>query len=463
MSTKISDTEKIREIVELFSSPYYDTFRPYIKRLLRLSRNEKFMSVPTNHLALQLAILESLEEGDASVSQGRKKERTEGKGQELQNKRNQTISLAFRLIADGIAWRTLKFNRFHLRVLSQARSPGPVNDKEGRAAEELQAKRVAEELGHFVLFNDVTNILRVGDLIFINPNKEPQRPAIAEMKKKKMILFTSIGKKIKIGMTLNKQEVRLLQAQIAILSNTFTADRRNAPVLDVVPKSIKDKLREANNMVVRANKVGSCEGFLTPYMYFSALDLTHPMLKDEKRVKKTGGTDAPQDLVPLAFWSSYDTISIYKEHEVLRSSAPITVFPFSMDNIIKLVFGELLTQVVIYREPLIKAFEDKGWKLVINDTALDRYNQQLDKDRIKYFSSHVLFPEGGFQEGDYMMLTNPNNGFRWPIFNMVTQMTQEYTTVDYIISQVEQIMKIATPGKVNAFFLENARDVERWH
>lgn len=456
------DIEKILEIVELFSNPYYDTFRPYIKKLLRLSRNKKFMSVPTNHLALQLTILRALEEGDKSVSQGRQLVAAEGKGQAMQNKRNQTISLAFRLIADGIAWRTLQFNRFHIRVLSQAHSPGPVNDKDGRAAEVLQAKLVAEQLGHFVIFNDTTNILRVGDLLFINPKTMPRRPAIAEMKKRKMILVTSIGKKIESNKALNKQEVRLLQAQSAILTNTFNNNGKKAPVLDVMPQSIKDKLSKVNKMIVQANKTGSCEGYLTPYMYFSALDLSHFTSKDTDHLKKSGGTKAPQDLTPLAYWSSYDTIGIYENHEVLRSSAPLTVFPFSVENIIKLIFGELSTQVMIYRDPLIKAFKDLGWDLVINNSALDIYNQNLDKNRIKYFSSHRLFPEGGFQEGDYMVLVNPKNGFKWPIFNMVTQMTQEFTTAEYIVSQVEEIMRAATPGKVNGFFLVNARDIERW-
>lgn len=462
MPTKMGDREKILEIVELFSNPYYDTFRPYLKKLLRLSRNKKFMSVPTNHLALQLAILKALEEGDASVSQGRKLVDAEGKGQEMQNKRNQTISLAFRLIADGIAWRTLLFNRFHIRVLSQAHSPGPTNDKAGRAAEELQAKKVAEQLGHFVLFNDVTNILRVGDLLFINPKTKPQRPAIAEMKKKKMILFTSVGKKIENNQALNKQEIRLLQAQSAILTNTFDVDGRKAPVLDVEPRSIKDKLGKVNKMIIQANKTGSCEGYLTPYMYFSVLDLSYFTPKDKEKMKKSEGTKAPQDLMPVAFWSSYDTIGIYESNEVLRSSAPLTVFPFSADNIIKLIFGELSTQVVVYKDPLVKAFKELGWDLVVNLDALDTYNQDLDKNRIKYFSSHRLFPQGGFQEGDYMMLVNPRNGFKWPIFQMVTQMTQEYTTVEYIVSQVEEIMKAARPGRVNGFFLENARDAERW-
>jgi hypothetical protein len=462
MPTKMNDKEKLLEILELFSNPYYDSFRPYIKKLLRLSRNKEFMSIPTNHLSLQLVILKALEEGDIAVSVGRKMVAIDGKGQEIQNKRNQTVSLAFRLIADGIAWRTLQFNRFHIRVLSQAHSPGPVNDKAGRIAEELQAKKVAEQLGHFVLFNDVTNILRVGDLVFINPDTKPQRPAIAEMKKKKMILFTSVGRKIDNNQALNKQEIRLLQAQSAILTNTFSVDGRKAPVLNINPVSIKDKLNKVNKMIVQANKSGSCEGYLTPYMYFCALDLTCFKHGDLEGLKNAESTKAPQDLTPIAFWSSYDTIGIY-EKDILRSTAPFTVYPFSTDNIIKLIFGELSTQVIIYRDPLVKAFKELGWELKINDSALDKYNQELDQNRTKYFSSYRLFPKGGFQEGDYMMLVNPKNGFKWPIFNMVTQMTQEYTTVEYVVSQVEQIMNAAVPGKVNGFYLENTRDAERWN
>lgn len=461
MKRSLNDKEQIKEMTALISNPYYDVFRPTLRKFLGLSRNKKFMSVPTNHLALQLAILLAIEEGDEAVSKGRALISPEDDGQHLQNMRNKFLSLAFRMIADGIAWRTLDYNRFHIRVLSQARSPGPAWKKDGRNAETSMAKNVAENLGHFVIVNDATNLIRVGDLIYVNPERNPIQPVIAEMKKNKMIMFSTIGKKIeKRTMALSKQEKRLFQAQLAIMKNEVTWGKKTAPVLYIQPSSIRDKLRKVNNMLVVANKNGSSEGFLTPYMYFSAIDLT--FFTSETPPPENEKTTAPQDLKPIAFWTNYGTLAIYEEGEVPRSTAPYSVFPFSMANVIKMMLGEMYIQVIVYRDPLVKAFNELGWDLVINDDTFEKYGGTDSAETIAYFSNEQLFPEGGFKEGDFMMLVNPKNGFKWPIYQMINQMLHEFTTVEYIVAQVEEIMRASKPGKINGFFVENSYDKQRW-
>jgi hypothetical protein len=233
-----------------------------------------------------------------------------------------------------------------------------------------------------------------------------------------------------------------------------------APVLNIVPTTTKDNLRKVNAMLVEANKKGSSEGLLAPYMFFSAIDLTFFSTKSD--VPQDNKTNAPQDLKPIAFWTSYDTLSLYRDGEVPRSTAPYAIYPFSMSNIIKIMLGEIYIQAIIYREPLVKAFRDLGWELVINDETFEKYQGNNASANVDYFSNEQLFPEGGFDEGDFMMLVNPDNGFKWPIYSLINQMLHEFTTVEYIVAHVIEIMHAATPGKVNGFFVENGSDASRW-
>ncbi|HEY1063678.1 MAG TPA: hypothetical protein VGE30_00070, partial [Candidatus Saccharimonadales bacterium] len=244
MSKEPIDKESLSEMASVVSGSYFDDFRPALHRYLRLSRNAKFMSDPVNHLSLQLAILAALEEGDDAIRRGRQLVREKGDQQHIHNIRNQHLNIAFRTIADGIAWRTLGFNRFHLRILSQARSPGAADNKDGRIAEIEMAKRVAES-GDLVLFNDTTNILRVSDLIFIPLKEKSRRLYLAEMKlhRNKIVLNSakSIMEKVESGKGISKQEKRLLQAQMAIFRNEFPlAGRPTAPVLETNPGRVKN-------------------------------------------------------------------------------------------------------------------------------------------------------------------------------------------------------------------------------
>lgn len=420
------------------------------------------MSSPTNHLALQLAILQALEQGDNAVRKGRLLVKNPKDSQQhLHNLRNQHLNTAFRSIADGIAWRTLEFNRFHLRILSQARSPGAADKKVGRVAEREMAKRVAEELGDQVLFNDATNILRVGDLTFVKLDKK-HHPYLAEMKMRrgKMVLsnIKSIGKKLDSGKALSTQEKRLWQAQKALIRNEFAiAGQPAVKVLETQPGKPKHYMRKVNRLLVKANAEGAAEGFVSKYIYVSAVDVT---FYKKGGTLNAGPSRAPKNLQPIMTWNNYEMLSLLKQREVARSSAPYTTFPFSVANVTKLLLGEILLQTVIYLQPLADEFKRLGWELVFDTQELDKYDSN-ENDRVKHFSGDILFPDEGFKGGNILMLHHPTNGFKWPIYQFVSQMVHEFISADYIASVANEIMRASKPG-VNAHYVVDNNDTNRW-
>src|ERR1700722_11385096 len=102
---KYTIEDLFQESAYLVCDPYYSKFKPHLEECVRLSKNKRYMGKPVNHLGLQYALLQAIEQGDSLTSQGVKLFKANGNAnQELQNKRNRYLALAYKDIADGIAW-----------------------------------------------------------------------------------------------------------------------------------------------------------------------------------------------------------------------------------------------------------------------------------------------------------------------------------------------------------------------
>lgn len=83
--------------------------------------------------------------------------------QKLAERAIKMIMHALRCVGDGIAWKTLHYDRAVLSVLGQGRPVGRLADGQGLDAE-LAAIAGFWRLGTFAIHNDLTNCLRTGDL-----------------------------------------------------------------------------------------------------------------------------------------------------------------------------------------------------------------------------------------------------------------------------------------------------------
>jgi hypothetical protein len=446
----------LKECATIVTSKYYQSFKPGIEDLIRFSKSKSYQTDPQKHLALQWGILNSLEEIEKIISQGRQAARETGDNDyDLQRRRNIYISKAYREVGDGIAWRTLGYSRFKTRILSQGRHAGHTWGKVGRSAE-LHKAVTATANNNRVLLTDATTCLRVGDLIAVRPDATI---SIAEIKKKKRepITVYSILEKRKNGQGVTKQEFRLVQAQYAIDTNQFPHEGIQVP-LEQISHDTTDFMTEVGNILRQACRLGIYGKLVAPYMHVEAVDINKLMSVDYKKLLKP---NRRPDIEPIVQYSNYDKLVIGFHDEAVRSVPPYTVFPFSPKLITKLIIGELFLTVTVYKEPLQAAFRDLGWELVIHKDRLDAHQRVTDEQNVEYFSSVELFPDQINDPNSIMTLRNPN-GFSLEVFGHIAAMAQEFISAEYISSFAEAIMGNSTPDISRGTYPDSLTDRSRW-
>jgi hypothetical protein len=455
--SKLDGRRLIKESGDLFLNEYYQSFLPGFTDLIRHSKERAWYKDPLKHYGLQVSLLESLQNLEKVSSDGKKLAQAQGSEElALQSKRNKFLSKGVKEIADGIAWRTLDHSRFKLRVLSQGRYAGHTWGKEGQRAE-LRRAEIMLQNGGLVLLNDVTNCLRIGDIILLNP-KRPDTCYITEIKKHEVVTPTSILKKVDNHKALDKQEKRLIQAQIAIHDNIFPLRGQRLPVVPItVP--LHDVLSSAGAVAKQAAKRGAAWRMVTPYMRVEAIDMARlAAVPDfEAVIDSLGHPDA----TPLFGHSNYDHLMANSIGEVERSSPPYTIFPWPVDIIAKIITGGMYIQCMLYRQPLEAAFRALGWDLIIDEEAAKAYDPPTDAENVAELSSELLFPRTKEIMPGSMILRHNPSGFNMYAFEAIVQMAREYLTVQHVIAVAEAVKSKTTKGAAQSIFPE-VQDARRW-
>lgn len=448
----------LKECFTLFGGDYYDSFIPGITGLIKLSREKRYYKNPAEHFDFQAALLEKITEMDKTVADGKQVARSNGNDKDIiaQRKRNKALSFAFRQIADGIAWRSVGFSRFTMRVLSQSQSPGSAHGKEkGRKKEIGYAKTVVHN-GGFVLLHDATNYLRVGDLSVLK--KIPDIPYLGEVKNKKGIATPKdIDERLAGRAPTTKQEDRLWQAQIMLSSRRWFVGESTIPITELKATK-KDFLVSAGAALKQATKKGIYGKMLSNYMYIEAFD-THKLLSD---AKDTESFETLFDSLPtpeselIGMHSNYDTIAALLNGEVLRAVPPYTVFPFSAEITAKVITGQLVFRVMILWHEFEQEFLKYGYVFSLDEDALDR---AIEENPGAALSSRILFPDKDPEA--YMFIKHTKTGFKLPVHMLFASMTHEFLSVEYIVSVAEAARATAIPGKEELFYPEII-DGYRW-
>lgn len=454
--SRFDSRKLLKQAFTLFGGSYYDSFIPGIAELVKLSREQQYYKNPTKHFALQIGLLETIEKMDKAVAEGKKEIRKNGDEElVLQRKRNRVIALAYRQISDGIAWRSVGYSRFTIRVMSQAMSPGSTHDKAGRPNELAFANNVVRN-GSYVLIHDTTNILRVGDLSALK--KIPDIPYLSEVKKKKGIATPKeIDERLAGGSPTTKQEDRLWQAQIMLSTRKWYMNTGTMPIMKL-QASRKDYIGSAGAVFKQAIKRGVYGKMLSPYMYIEAFDI-HKLLND---FTDASSFEEILDTLPkpkgelLSIHSNYDTIMILVGNEVMRSVPPYTIFPFSAEITAKIITGQMIFRVMILKTELENEFVKYGYKLIIDEKVLDEVSSN---DGVEFLSSRLLFPDK--DSPAFVHIRHSKTGFMYPMQMFLATIAYEFLSVRYIVSVAEAVRATAKQGESEYFYPEII-DNYRW-
>lgn len=456
----------IKDTSSIFTNEYYQQFIPDIEKILQVSKQRHLYKDPNKHLGLQYGVLQLLQTVERVSSEGNREARKKGdKELALQSRRNKYIAKAYKEIADGIAWRTLGYSRFPMRILAQGRYAGHTWGKDSGQTEELKRAANVASNGAFVLLNDITNCLRVGDLVSL-PNGKDGAVHLAEIKRKELITSHSIVQKLDKKRALDVQEERLIQAQIAIDSRTMPMQGQNIKVVPIQPV-LHDAMAGAGGVMKKALRDGGVAArMVTPYMRVEVLDMAQlSKLTDVDILQTKLDSLAPPNFTPIIKHSNYDRLVTTVSGELVRSAPPYTVYPLPIKIIAKLITGELYMTTTIYHEPLEMAFRALGWELLFDKQALEDYVPLTDDDYVKDFSGRTLFPhDSSLTFNNMFSLRNPKTGFTMPLGDLLVQMSAEFTTVRYITSVVSAMEVLATPERANPQLKYlDLRDNKRWN
>jgi len=448
---------KLRYVNKVISNTYYFDFVDHMKQVLELSTDPKLIGDPVGHLDVQKVIYIVLEKLEPLITQGRRESiKTKDKSLLVQAHRNKLVAAGYREIADGLAWKTLGYDRARLRILAEADSPGfiatPDGPKIGRNAEFHYAQNVIDN-NAFVLIHDVTNQLLVGDLSMVR--KFGDIPHLAEVKSKKLITPSTISKKIDKSMKLSSQEDRLIQAQLLMekdeigkYTDPAKVRRINVPVItfhDNVRQSIKIAREKGVSRIQPAK-----------YINIEIVDFHKKDLNPEE----VTGVERPFEGEEILQFSNFDSIALKMDGLIMRGKTPYSVYPYEIADRIDLMTGGLYLHVVLSIDRLKDDLVKKGWKLEVN----------IPDDRKPYqdvkFGGNELFR--GTSEKDLVVkLVHFESGFTIKMsMDFFTRIGHEFFTLDDImipyIDKMNQAIGAQEQGISSFIFPVNDSEKDIW-
>ena len=358
-------------IIEFAGSSYYNGWKPYLLKLLRLSRSKRINRSPIDSISIQLAIAKTITEAE-QVIQAQLKEYKKDNPNVIFNMR---LRHMLKEIADGIAWRQLGFNRPLMRLLSQNKSPGYLKHE---AAKEDDVAINIVAYGNQVIIHDITNIMRVGDLTVIDSKGYPN---VLEIKSsgKRVWSADAYRNLLRKGGDLSKQASKVLEIDNALKTGVIKSGSKNANI-HYTDMPLYSYLDIVQNIITKCNEAGICGTFVDRMMYIRAFKVTAEIDSLELPFKLSNHW---RDL------SSLDTLYI-PDGEIYRNRIPYSAYPFSDETVLQLLSGEIILECYINMLELKKRFEKSGWRVKFESISklLEKSNKQ---ERSKLYSGKSLY------------------------------------------------------------------------
>lgn len=270
---------------------------------------------------------------------------------------HETSTKVYREIADGIAWRTLGFNRALLYYLVSRPSPGPIS-LEGIESELLEWSRIYDSREGISILNDITSFLRVGD--------------VTNLKNDGTLEFVEIKtKRPRGGARFSRQKERLQQT-VELFScgkATFKEESLAIDEFDIKPDNY---LNNVLNLINDAMRVGVAITSIGEHLLVYCLDLRTGSMEKAKTI-----LDPVIDRT-MERWDGDIIIPLrsLEKFKYGRTYAPYSIFPFPNDICVSLMAGALLLTTFLNLSKVMEYFEGRGW--AISESPEEHLKQSTD-------------------------------------------------------------------------------------
>jgi hypothetical protein len=286
---------------------------------------------------------------------------------------------AVRAIGDGIAWRTLGYDRAVARLMSERETKQWLTS-EGLIQELREWSMHFERGTGLAILNALTNCLAVGDITVVRPDDSVE---IIEVKSSNV----KSGRKV-------RQKQKMSEVVTLLDSGEGHSGSRNLQIeiLPVTPETGLDQIEElldtASQKGVAARKISNC-------LYAEAFDcraIDDPKLLykqlQELRDKVVGEWGRRGDLV--IDFSSLDSLAF------TPNCAPFAIYPFSARTCVDLLIGSKFYVTYLNHNAVGREFENRGW---IVEQTTEQLAQDENKESVMKVAKgrfHVLIPHADF-------------------------------------------------------------------
>ncbi len=367
-------------IANILAHGYYRKKLPVIVKYFGKSRNWLTRSdIFVN--AFQAGIMNSLAEVQQTIQKGKQIIEAGATGKEKENLEksllmNRQIARVLQTIGDGIAWRSLRYQRPLLRLLSENKSAGPLTDHEIKTY-----KKVLQKSRYRIIINDLTRFLRIADITQIGKDG---RVILLESKRRGKVINdagTILNNLKRHKQVPSPQQLRHIVAQMSFVDNkisipTFSSGKLNEVEYEIINAdfSIETHHKRIKQMLKIANKKGFCVDSLEPgyFVNIVAYDrITNRKIFHERfeRYKSESGKKREQcftrehgKIISISSWDSF----CEEDTHFPRNITPVSVLPFSNKDCARLMMGFLKIDISIDLDILTKKLRDNGWGAEIN-------------------------------------------------------------------------------------------------
>lgn len=419
--------EEINKIAS--SGGYHSIYNDFVS-LLKRSRENEISNKQLFNLQLELA--EKIIKAEKSITFFKTKADREKQNKEWFSREvHKAQRMAYKKIADGIAWRYLNFDRASLRQIAEHNPTGHLS--KGFIGESLKAEFTVKNSDIFVILNDLTNFLRFGDLTIISKNKV----FIDEVKLK--------------GKTKRRQKQQLASLLEKLNKKEFSIGDTTANFLSI-PGFPNNFLSEVEKIIIEAksDERGIYHKRVSPYLWVSCV-YSDKLLTKDKDFEKTllprspFRKDSDNIFVPIS--------NLLMFNEFSPNIAPYTIFPFTEELIADLVFGKCILKSHISQKGLNKSIQGKGWsvKFPTRQEITEGYNSIKRPEDIKKLvrnpKYHIHFKKERFST------TLPRE--------ILQRIDREFLSVKAIVKSLEYTKDNYNPLDTGGYIVTGFQDEEK--
>lgn len=462
-------------IFNVITSRNHEKHRKKIVWYLRLSRLNFLYKIPPIIGWIQVRIAQmiggaewGIEKGNESISElksrfpqaktieEKKAIQKKIRDYEYQRSINIHILKEWKLVADAIAWKILKYQRIKIRILSENYSNGLLNFRSEGTKQELATVMEYSLKWKLLIWSDLTNYIRIGDIVVRHSENQFE---ILEVKNNPDISSSRIQRQQKrmddVTKIFNTNLINTPNGVVLLEEIDTPLTTYSEKILELIKKSKKTFVvcEKINDIIsVCVNNYGLVDKYLR-------------RKTDPEELKNKLTSDFPKKKHnKVMTCMSFDYLR-RESGEFPRNLAPLTIFPFSPEIISQIISGRLLITVWIDLDELENLFKEDGWKIKIVDLKkVQKENEKIRKSG-KFRQSGIyaeMIDDTLFEikKGDYQT-TLP--------LPLVIRLGYEFLTPQTLLNLANDFKKafdkkrhLFGRGVISAFGFEFTREKEIW-